>query len=855
MTLFPALAAVAALAFQEPTALAAPPGSSSSAPASGRALAVRTMDPVVIDGRNTESVWRTSPTNADFRQFEPRANAQPSLRTEFQVAYDERNLYVYVRAHDPHPDSIMRALTRRDVRGPSDQIKVLIDAYHDRRSGFEFAVNPAGVKRDWAVANDDDEDSSWNGVWDVATVVDSLGWAAEYQIPLSQLRFPAAARHAFGLGIWRDIERYPERVSWPLFTIERNGMMSQLGDLEGLVGIGSGSRLELSPYVVTRNISRAADTGGFDRVQEITAGADVKYGITPNLTLDATINPDFGQVEADPAVLNLSAFETFLGERRPFFSEGTGFYRFELNCYIVVDCSTNEGLFYSRRIGRTPTLRNEYGDATTPSSTPIAAAAKLTGRTAGGLTFGAMNAFTPEVDGANQATVEPRTNYAVLRMEQDLNNGEAGIGWIATGVNRALDEWTAPVLHSSAYVTGLSARSRFGSGNYEVNGSFTASRVAGSAEAVLRTQRGPVHYYQQPGGAALDSTRTALTGTAAQFKVGKYGGGITRFETSLVRHSPGYDPNDLGFLRRADILDWSTWGALSFRTPRGIYRWLQLNANHWEHWNTAGLRLDNALNVNGHMGLSNNWNVHAGGTVRRLSESYCDRCSRGGPPLRSSGGFFPWFGVNGDSRKPLVPSLWLNLGYSDEGQSRSVSLNPSLTVRVSSQFEAQLGANIEKSEDHTQWYDNFTDASSGVTHYAFAHLEQRTASMSVRLNYVVSPDLSVEFYGEPFVSTGRWSEIRELSSTPGAKRYEDRFQPYAPPAGSPEAFRFGQVRTNTVLRWEYRPGSTLFVVWAHGRQESSDERSDRALLREYRELFEQHPDNTFLVKVAYWLNR
>jgi hypothetical protein len=839
-----------------PQGPAASPRDSASTGSVATATAARAEEAMSIDGRDSESVWAQAQRYTTFRQFQPRVNAEPSLRTEFRVAYDERNLYVFVRMFDPHPDSIMRALSRRDVRGPSDQVKVMIDSYNDERSGYEFAVNPDGVKRDYSMSNDGNEDISWNGVWDVGTVVDSLGWTAEFEIPLSQLRYARAPQNRFGLGIWRDIERRTERMSWPLYNPEKSGLSSQLGKLDGLAGLSTARRLEAVPYAVARNVQRISDASQYSRKQELTVGGDLKIGLTPNTTLDATINPDFGQVEADPSVVNLTAFETFFSERRPFFVEGTGLYRFQLNCYIVVDCSTNEGLFYSRRIGRAPTLLNSYGDGATPTATPIAAAAKLTGRTAHGLSFGVLNALTQEVIGSERRTAEPRTNYAVVRAQQDLRGGEAGVSWIGTAVNRALDDWTDPVLHRSAYVTGVSARNRFGGGNYEVNASFTASHVAGTREAILRTQRSPVHYFQQPDDDHdLDPNRTSLGGHAAQLKFGKYGGGATRFETSFVRQSAGFEPNDLGFLRRADVQDWSTWAALSFRTPRGIYRWMQLNANHWETWNTSGRRLENAVNVNGHMGLHNNWNVHAGGTVSKLGTSFCDRCTRGGPVLRSSRAFYPWFGVNGDSRGRLVPSMWVNLGYYDGGESRSVSLSPSVTIRVSTRFEANVGASIENVDSYAQWYDNFTDPDGASTHHAFARLDQRTLSMSLRLNYVASPDLSLEFYGQPFVSTGTWSDFRELSDTPTASRLADRFQPFTPPAGSPDAFRFAQLRTNTVLRWEYRPGSTVFVVWAHGRRDDSDVRSDRSWTREYRDLFELHPDNTFLIKVAYWLNR
>jgi hypothetical protein len=845
------LATVAAL--QDVAQASSRPASASSTVAT--ATAVRAAQPPRIDARTTDEVWQQAPRFSDFRQFEPRVDVDPSFRTEFQVAYDEKNLYVLVRMFDPHPDSIMHALSRRDVRGPSDQIKLLIDSYDDKRSGFEFAVNPDGVKRDFAMSNDGNEDGSWNGVWDVAAAVDSLGWVAEFRIPLSQLRYAPAASHTFGFGVWRDIERYRERTSWPLWNPQRSGLSSQLGRLTGLEGITSDRRLEVTPYVVTKNVQRAMPQARYERDQQISIGGDLKLGITPNITLDATVNPDFGQVEADPAVVNLTAFETFFSERRPFFVEGTGLYRFELNCYIVVDCSTNEGLFYSRRIGRSPILRNQYGDATTATATPIAAAAKLTGRTRGGLSFGLLEALTPEVTGTEDRTVEPLSNYVVLRAQQDLRGGESGVSVIATGVNRSLNALTDPFMHDGAYATGATFRHRFNNQQYELAGQFAASRVTGTPAALLRTQLGGVHYFQQPGDdLEVDSSATSLTGHAEQIKFGKYSGGITRFETSLVHQSAGFDVNDLGFLRRADRVDWSTWAALSWRTARWIYRWAQVNGNHWETWNTSGTRLENAWNMNGHMGLNNNWDVHLGGTVSGVTPSYCDRCTRGGPVLRSSRGFFPWGGVNTDSRKTVSGGAWFNLSFTDEGNSRGTSFDPYMNFRLSTSLQASLGLGVRKSKDDAQWYGNFDDQ-NGVRHYSFAHLDQRTVSMSMRLNYTMTPDLTFEFYGAPFVSTGTYSNFRELSATPEAARYADRFQPYTPPAGSETSFKFTQLRTNAVVRWEYRPGSTMFLVWTHGRQDSDDGSVRQSWSRDYRDLFALHPDNTFLIKVAHWLNR
>jgi hypothetical protein len=824
------------------------------------ATAVRAERAPQIDGRDDDPVWQQAPRYSEFRQFQPKIDTTPSFRTEFRAAYDERNLYVFVRMFDPQPDRIMRALSRRDVRGPSDQIKLLIDSYNDRRSGFEFAVNPDGVKRDYSMSNDGNEDESWNAVWDVATSIDSLGWTAEFGIPLSQLRYTGGTT-AFGFGIWRDIERLDrERVSWPLYHPQRAGLSSQLGRLEGLSGLSTARRIELTPYVVTKSFQRTTSDARYDRIVDVTGGGDLKIGITPNVTLDATINPDFGQVESDPSVVNLTAFETFLYERRPFFVEGTRLYRFELNCYIVVDCSTNEGLFYSRRIGRAPTLRGDYGDESTPTATAIVAATKLTGRTRRGLAFGVLDAVTREVEGTLSRTVEPLANYGVARVLQDFRGGDADIGLIGTAVNRSVDQWTDTLMHRAAYSGGVTFRNRFSQRRYEVAGQLAASRVEGTRAVILRTQQSSVHYYQQPGDdPQVDSTRESLSGYSAQLKFGKYSGGITRFETSVIRMSPGFEANDLGFLRRADVMDWSTWAALTFPNARGIYQWAQVNGNHWETWNTSGLRLQNALNFNGHIGLRNNWDFHAGATMDRLTESYCDRnCTRGGPPLRASRGVYPWGGFNTDSRKKVSGGFWVNLWYTDEGKTKGSSLDPYVRFRPASHIELTVSAGFGRDHNNTQWFGNFTD-SAGVTHYSFAHLNQHTTSMSVRMNYTMTPNLTLELYAQPFRSTGEYSDFRELSATPGAESYDARFQPYTPPpppTSRPTRFKDTELKTNSVLRWEYRPGSTLFVVWQHGRVGPGPNDTFRqSWMRDYRELFERHPNNTFLVKAAYWLSR
>jgi hypothetical protein len=755
-----------------------------------------------------------------------------------------------------------------------------VDSYFDRRNGYEFAVNPDGVKRDYAMYNDRDEDESWDAVWDVGTRVDSAGWTAEFRIPLSQMRYSSAPSHTFGFAIWRDIERYKERTSWPQYFGDKNGLVSQLGRLEGIAGITSPQRLEVTPYTVAKNVSRQKDTPtpDWERVQHATAGADIKYGITPNLTLDATVNPDFGQVEADPAVLNLSAFETFFQERRPFFVEGVGLYNFSVAC-SVVNCS-GEGLFYSRRIGRSPQL-DQYAGIGAPTATPILGAGKLTGRFPGGLSIGALNAVTQRVEGtrdpaaplsADGRTMEPLTNYTVLRARQEFRGGGTTAGGILTGVNRQLDEWTENTLRKSAYVGGVDFRHKFPGDKYELNASLMKSHVTGTTDVITALQRDNVHQYQQPdAGLPFDPTRTSLEGDAQEIAFAKQGGGITRFETSYKRRSPGFEANDLGFLRRADEQSFATWFALNLRNPTKLYRMAFLNFNEWHNWSTSGMPTEAAVNTNWHVQLPNNWWAHWGGTAAQLGNVFCDRCTRGGPAVRRSPLYNYFAGINLDDRWRVFPSLFFGGGRGDYGASRHWWAEPSIELRPTTAIQMSVGMNFSGVNDDSQWFGNFTDGTG--THYTFARLEQRTFSQNLRVSYTMTPTLTLQLYAQPFATKGNYLNenanwltdslitVREVSTTPRAADYEQRYQPYTLPGGASldpshaSRFNFKQLRSNTVLRWEYRPGSTMFVVWTQGRDMFHNRPNTTTWRDETDELFKAHPDNTFLIKVAYWLSR
>ena len=819
-----------------------------------RTIAVRVTAPHRISGDEHAPLWERAQLIDGFRVFDPTEDGAPSMRTTAKVAYDEKNLYVLVRAYDPHPDSIVALLSRRDVRTASEWIKIMIDAYHDKRSGVELAVNPVGVKRDYAIYNDGDEDESWDGIWDVATRIDKDGWVAEFKVPLSQLRFSNQPSNTFGLMIWRDIARTQERQSWPSYKRNKAGLASQFGEVTGIEGIATPRRLEIIPYSVSKDFQqeRALAAGTrFDRVTTQTLGADVKIGLSSNLTLDATINPDFGQVEADPASLNLSAFELFFQERRPFFTEGAGIFNsFSINCNNG-SCS---GLLYSRRIGRSPQLSGYYGDATTPQQTPITAAAKLTGRLPGGLSIGVLDAVTERVVAPGGQTLEPQGNYFVTRLMQDLNGGASGVGLMLTATNRSLDGNSDAYLRRAAYTGGVDARHRFFGNNYEVTGWIVGSSVSGAAPAIAALQQNSVHGLNRPGsGLDFDPNRTSLEGFGANASLSKNGGGITRFNLSYQRLSPGFEINDLGFLPRVD--QQGLYGSFSFQMqkPTALYRQWYLNFNAYRQWTTGGLGTSGGGNINTFMQLSNYWGAFAGAEINNLVPSFDDRSARGGPAVRQSSQGSSWIGFHGDDRKVIVPNFEMDWFSADEGHSHGISFNPGFSFRATSRMQGRMSAGYSRNTQDAQWYGNYGVIGVDTTHYSFARLEQRTINVTARMDVTMTPSLTLQLYAQPFITTGHYSNWRELRD-PGNEDYAQRFRPFSTSSDALGDFNYKQFRSNTVLRWEYRPGSTLFFVWTQGRQQYDIDLGTFNARNDATNLFRTQPNNTFLVKASYWFS-
>jgi uncharacterized protein DUF5916/cellulose/xylan binding protein with CBM9 domain len=805
---------------------------------------------VKVDGELNDAIWQAVPPIKEFLQREPREGAAPTFETEARVAYDATALYIAVQAFDSDPKRIVGIRTRRDEGSPSDWISVLVDSFHDRRSAFEFDVNPAGVKQDSYWFNDTNNDPGWDAVWDVAVSRSERGWRAEFRIPFSQLRYRPSETSTFGLAIIRKVGRLNETVTWPLLSKSANGYVSSFGELAGLRLESSPKRLEVVPYLVADVTTQPGEPGNplvNTTDPDGSLGLDLKYALRPGLTLTGTINPDFGQVEADPAVVNLSAFETFFSERRPFFVEGGGIFSFDIDCNDG-NCS---GLFYSRRIGRTPRGQPDVPDggySSAPNQTTILGAAKLTGRM-GNFSVGALNAVTAGedaviVNGAVQTrqTIEPLTNYSVVRARREFSN-QSSLGFMTTFTNRNLDASTR-FLPGQAYTGGLDGDWRLGP-KYAIRGFLAGSTVHGDPLAIDDLQRNNVHSFQRPDSDHLtyDPTRTSMNGYGGSVSMSKIAGARMVFSSNFGFKSPGFEINDVGFMQRADQRSMSNWMQIRYDKPS--QKWLRsfrYNLNQWASWNYDGDRLSSGYNVNAHAVFKNNWATGTGGNIN--PQPFDDRATRGGPGVYGNAQRSIWAYLESDQR-PAV-SMGVFTFNSTDGKGTSFhDVNPNVSYRPSSFLKASVGLHLSLNHDESQWVEATDDG-----RYVFARIDQKTVGIQTRLNYTVTPNLSIQLYAEPFVSAGGYSNFKELVDG-RSKSYEGRYKPTVY-AGNPD-FNYRSFRTTNVLRWEYKPGSTLFVVWQQGR-EATAPYGDYNFSRDFGAVFDAPAKNVFLVKFAYWFN-
>jgi hypothetical protein len=846
--------------------------------------ALRITTPPAIDGRLDDEIWRRAAVATDFVQRSPNPG-QPSLqRTEARIAYDDVALYVAIRAYDTAPDSIASQLARRDASGIfSDWVDVIIDSFHDRRSAYRFSVNPQGVKRDIYHFDDGQGDIGWDAIWEVATRIDDHGWTAEFRIPLSQIRFASdGGEQTWGLQLARTIARHDENSYWSPLLPDSPGFISVAGSLTGLHALPSPRRLEVLPYAVGK-VTRAPATSAaapdpFWRAAAPAAaiGADLKYGLTSNLTLTGTINPDFGQVEADPAVVNLSAFETFFPERRPFFLEGA-----DLFSLAIGDDNSGEGLFYSRRIGRAPQRSwiagAEHLDM--PEAARILGAAKLTGR-AGPWSVGVFNAVTEAAqarvarDGIiATAAVEPLANYAVGRLNRNFRNGASTLGIMATAMNRRIDDEALSFLRTSAYSAGLSGAHRFGPGNnYSIHGHLAASAIFGDTLAIQLAQRAPQRYYHRPDADHLeyDPRRTSLTGLAGTLNVSRRGGSPFLGGMGMRFRTPGFEVNDLGFQQDADVaLAYAWFNYNSFEPGRLVRNW-NVGFNPNTGWNMGGTRLWSQINAWGFANLVNFWTVNVWANHRWAATS--TSALRGGPAIHVPGSNNVGINVNTDRRRTVRFGLNATHWREHETGVHREFVAGSASVRPSPRFDMSLAPSVNRFRHAWQYVAAPMTVDGSTREYLFAGLDQTTVSLTTRLSYTFTPELTFQLYAQPFFSSAGFTAFRRVAD-PRSRSFDGRFHTFtdselgrdaetgtytAQVGGTAVRFRDpdftrASLRSNAVVRWEYRPGSTLFVVWSHGRGDTFADGSFD-FRRSVDDLARLPGTNVLLVKLNYWLN-
>jgi len=817
--------------------------------------AVRVTSPIHVDGRLDEPAWATAQVATSFTQYDPDEGQPASERTEARVMYDDDALYVGFRLHDR--GKVSMRLGRRDMDlADADWVGVVVDSYHDHTTAYGFDINPAGVLRD-ETKTDAGDDNSWDAVWEAKATVDSGGWTAEYRIPFSQVRFnPRVA--TWGIQLERIIGRRNEYAVFAFTPKRERGGIARYGHLTGMEGIRTGKRLELLPYTVAR--AEYVDPRGnpfrSDPSWGARVGADVKYRVSSNLTLDATVNPDFGQVELDPAVVNLTQFETVFEEKRPFFVEGREIFNFGGG-----NLPSGGALFYSRRVGG---LTSAVGPPTLaadlPQNTRILGAAKLTGKTAGGWSIGILDALTGREnarfrDGTGDHTlvVEPTTNFFVGRLKRELRGGATSIGGMLTAVNRDLPTpELRGVLRSSGYTAGIDFRHEFARRAWALSGFASFSDVRGSEPAILREQvLVPYHNFARPDSRVLsvDSAATALSGFQGDVALRKQAGTHWRWFGEAATITPGYEAADLGTQRRASRVDLSSGVSYLEQRPGKVLRDWNLGLSGRHEWNYDGDDIVTLLEHSGYLRHVSYWTASyaVGGQARSLD----DRLTRGGPVAVRPAALYESLGIDSDARKALVGSVSV-FNQRDRAGGRDLSLSAGLQLKASPRWNLSVGPAWEKVRVPAQYVGSVPDTTAAALfgqRYLFTSLDQTTLTMETRFNYTFGPGLTLELFAAPFISAVDFGEQTKHLVAPRTFRF-------APDAtsGQLEDFNVRSLRGNAVLRWEWRPGSTVYLAWQQVRDDLAPGEGDFDFGRDRAALFRARPDNVFLLKVNYWFN-
>jgi len=824
-----------------------------------------------VDGALDEAGWQRAPRIADFVQKEPQEGAAPTDETEVFILYDEAALYIGARLSESDPTSIRAPVGRRDDAGQADYFLVSLDTYLDRRTAYTFGVTAGGVRFDRYHASDDEDsfDEGYNPVWEASTQVGPGGWTAEIRIPLSQLRFTPSADQRWGLNFARAIPQREEINYWVPVPRDVRGWASRFGTLEGIQSVNPSRGVELLPYVATeaRFVAEPDPVNPFESARSSGArvGTDLKVGLGPNITLDATVNPDFGQVEADPAVVNLSAFEVFFPERRPFFTEGSQLFN-----------GTN--LFYSRRIGgiRFVPVDADYVEA--PETATILGAAKLTGRLEGGTSFGVLGAVTDresvatwsEETGFGEAPIAPRTITGIVSAEHEFGADASTVGLLFTGLRRNNDTSAfREYLHRDAFSSQVTSNLRFKGGEYSLFARFGYTHVRGDSAAILRTQRSPVHFFQRPDQdhVTIDPRRTALSGANGVVAFSRNSGTHWLGDVTLVMETPGFEPNDAGRLGNAD--EYGAFASLVYRenTPGSWYRNYSVRLSSENLWAFSGVRQFGAIRGDANLTFPNFWRLRF--TAWRDLAAKSISASRGGPLVGIGSAKVGILQLLSSSSSDTRWNGRIYFGEDSQGD-RTMRLSGGISVRPSSRWQLSIDPNYLITRTPRQYVTTRAGGPAATfgNRYVFAFTDRTTFVVPIRASYSVRPDLTLELYAEPFAASGRFYRHGELDA-PGSESLrtygEDGGEVVVNADGSRTIadsgdsftlsnrdFNVRSLRSNAVLRWEWRPGSTLFVVWQQDRFSAMRDGA-RVGVSDLWDAVSTPGEHRLLIKASYWL--
>jgi uncharacterized protein DUF5916/cellulose/xylan binding protein with CBM9 domain len=834
---------------------------------------INNATPPVIDGILNDEIWDIVPWGGDFIELQPDENTPPTQQTKFKIIYDDKFLYIGVRAIDTEPDKIVKRLSRRDGFD-GDYVEIHIDSYHDLRSGFSFTTTAAGVKGDQFISkNGNNFDNSWNPIWYTKSNIDDKGWTAEMKIPLSQLRFGKSEEQIWGIQVMRRLFREEELSVWQRVPVNSPGWVSEFGELHGLINLKPQKQIEIQPYVLTQYDTRPKEEGNpFQDGDDFTlsGGLDAKIGITNDLTLDLTVNPDFGQVEADPAAIALDGFEIFFREQRPFFVENKNIFDFQF-------ADNQDNVFFSRRIGRSPqgfpsTNAGEFVDQ--PRFTTILGAAKFSGKTKKGWSIGILESVTAkeyaEIDNngkRRKELVEPLTNYFVGRLQKDFNNNNSFIGGIFTATNRKI-EGNLDFLRTKAYTGGFDFKHQWKERKYYVDGNFIVSNVQGSKESITRTQESLTHLFQRVDAknVSVDPNRTSLTGTGGRVEAGKAGSGHWSYNGGFLWRSPELELNDIGFLRRADNM--KQYANLRYQTLKPFGRFRIINARFAQfttydfdgNYNRLQLRLTSFAQ------FKNYWWTNIG--FQSKPRIFSNSTLRGGPRFKFSNEYTNWWFVGSDSRKKLRFDLGYVISQAEQDHFSLFRLQGGITYQPLNALNFSINPRFEYAPNKTQYVTEKTF--KGDPRFITAEIENQTLSASVRINYTINPNLTIQYYAEPFISRGNYSNFNYITNSVADDLY-DRFELYNDnqivlddgiynvdedrDGNTDYSFRepdfaFVQYNSNLVLRWEYIPGSEIFLVWSQGIVGFGDP-NDSLFESIDKEILQQKPNNTYLIKATF----